>query len=379
ITYNNLKQYLNVNEGETKIHDMVQQLAIPEKWFLERFQIDSLDLARFFSVNQDKWKDWVLPNGSSAKIPNWIDIKKRDKEWICIDEDSDIVARMPFSSYYFEQTIWPLQGMRDVNLDNLNNYMKKVMWAHMSDPLWKNVNNRDFNQSIIQVCRNLCKFCDYVVMLGFGGSILGWGQSLYGMEDFLINLIIKKKAVIKFLDALLEIHLNNLEKIIEAVGSYVDIISFGDDLGTQIGPFISLDTYKDIILPCHKKLFQLVKRKSNMYVYLHSCGEISAFIPALIDAGVDILNPIQITTKGMEPKKLKKEYGKYISFWGGGIDTQNTLPRGTPNEVRDEVKKNCEIFMKDGGFVFTPVHNILADVPPENIIVMFDEVNRFRY
>jgi len=112
-----------------------------------------------------------------------------------------------------------------------------------------------------------------------------------------------------------------------------------------------------------------------MYVFLHSCGEISEFIPDLIEAGVDVLNPVQINTPGMEPERLKREFGKDIAFWGGGVDTQHILPEGTPDQVKADVRKNTEIFMKDGGFVFNQVHNILAGVPPENIIAMYDEVN----
>jgi len=108
VAYNALKKYLNINNGETKIYDVVQQLAIPEKWYLELFQIDSVDLARFFAENTQEWKDWILPDGSPAKLPKWIDIQKRDKEWVCIDQDSDIIAKIPDSSYFFEQTIWPI-------------------------------------------------------------------------------------------------------------------------------------------------------------------------------------------------------------------------------------------------------------------------------
>lgn len=379
VAYNALKKYLNINNGETKIYDVVQQLAIPEKWYLELFQIDSVDLARFFAENTQEWKDWILPDGSPAKLPKWIDIQKRDKEWVCIDQDSDIIAKIPDSSYFFEQTIWPLYGIKSVNYNKLPNYMNKVMWGYMSDPLWRNAKKRNFFKSLNEKAKNAYEKSDYVIMLGFGGALLGWGQALYGMEDFLINLVINKKETNIFLDHLVELHLENLDKVIEAVNTYIDIISFGDDLGTQNGPMISPEMYKEMIFPRQKKLFQRVKEKTNMYVYLHSCGDILEFIPYLIDAGVDIINPVQISTKGMRPEKLKKNFGKYITFWGGGIDTQHTLPRGTPDAVRSDIRKNCEIFMKDGGFIFTQVHNILAGVPPENIVTMYDEVNKIRY
>jgi uroporphyrinogen decarboxylase len=150
----------------------------------------------------------------------------------------------------------------------------------------------------------------------------------------------------------------------------------GDDLGMQTGPMISPQMYRELFFPRHRKLYQRIKEKSDMKVFLHSCGEISEFIPDLIEAGVDIINPVQTNTAGMEPARLKREFGRDIVFWGGGVDTQHVLPNGSPEEVRREVRRNAEIFMKDGGFVFSQVHNILAGVPAENIVSMYDAVNR---
>jgi uroporphyrinogen decarboxylase len=134
--------------------------------------------------------------------------------------------------------------------------------------------------------------------------------------------------------------------------------------------------YHEIFFPRHRKIYQTVKNNSDLYVFLHSCGEISEFLPDLIEAGVDIINPVQFNTAGMEPANLKREFGKDLVFWGGGVDTQHVLPNGTPEEVRRDVRQNAEILMKDGGFVFTQVHNILAGVPPENIIAMYDEIQK---
>ena len=136
---------------------------------------------------------------------------------------------------------------------------------------------------------------------------------------------------------------------------------------------------REIFFPRHKEIFQLIKKKSNLRTFLHSCGAISQVIPDLIEAGLEIINPVQTHATGMEPEKLKQEFGKDLVFWGGGVDTQHTLFHATEQEVRDEVKRNCEIFMTDGGFVFTQVHNILPGVPPKNILAMYDEVNHIRY
>lgn len=148
----------------------------------------------------------------------------------------------------------------------------------------------------------------------------------------------------------------------------------GDDLGTQNGPMLSPRLYKELIAPAHKKIYDYIHAHSKAAVFLHCCGGVYDLIPSLIEEGVDILNPVQTSAAGMEPRKLKQEFGKYITFWGGGCDTQHVLPYGTPDEVRRHVKERIEIFAPGGGFVFTQVHNIQANVPIENIMAMFETV-----
>jgi uroporphyrinogen decarboxylase len=175
----------------------------------------------------------------------------------------------------------------------------------------------------------------------------------------------------------MEMHLANLEKVCNAVGDVVDVIRFGDDLGMTTGPFMDIDTYRLLFKPNHKRLCDYVKENSNMKIMLHSCGSIYQYIPDLIECGYDILNPVQTNCLDMEPEKLKNEFGKDITFWGGGVDTAKVLPEGTPEEVRKQVLERCEVFSKDGGFVFNTVHNIMPDVPPENIVAMYDAVREF--
>lgn len=378
VAYNRLKNYLGINGGETKIYDMVQQLCIPEQWYLDRFQIDVIDLARAFTDNPDEWKDWALPDGSLCKIPTWLNVEKRGESWMCVNEENKIVAEMPFSSYYFDQKLWPLMGKHKDNFDDLKYYINSQMWAVMTDPLWRNASKPNFYKILREKAKNFYEETDYAIMIGFGGNLFETGQMLYRTDEFLINLISYRDEMEKMLDKLTEIHLENLEPVLEAISPYVQILQMGDDLGMQSGPMFSPKLYKEIFFPRHKKIYQMVKKKTDMYVFLHSCGAISEFIPDLIEAGVDIINPVQITAEGMEPEKLKRQFGNDIVFWGGGIDTQHILPKANPEKVREEVRKNTEIFMKGGGFIFNPVHNILADVPPENIIAMYDEVNRIR-
>ena len=379
VAYNNLKKYLEISKGETKIYDMVQQLAIPEKWYLDKFQIDAIDLARAFADNPYDWKKWKLPDGSDSLVPAWLPVKKKDNSWVCTNKEGILIAEMPASSFYFDQKHWPLMGKHKDNFDDLEKDLNRQMWGYMTDPLWKDASDPDFYKKLGEKAKKLYEETDYAIMIGFGGNLFETGQFLYRTDEFLMNLITEKKEMEKLLDKLTEIYISKLEPLLEAISPYVQIIQMGDDLGMQTGPMLSPKLYKEMFFPRHKEIYQYVKNHSDLYVFLHSCGSVYEFIPDIIEAGVDILNPVQISAANMEPDRLKKEFGKDIVFWGGGVDTQHTLYEKSPEEVREETKRNTEIFMKDGGFVFNQVHNILAEIPPENIIEMYKAVNNIKF
>jgi uroporphyrinogen decarboxylase len=379
MTYNALKNHLGIDTGDTKIYDMVQQLAIPEQWYLDRFQIDVVDLARAFADDPSEWRDWTLPDGSPAKIPAWIDIRKQDGAWVCVDSDGDVLAVMPQGSYFFDQKVWPLKGVHKERFDDLPKYMEKVMWVHMADPLWKNSGKPDFHKQVRSKAKQLYENTDYFIMTGFGGQFFEMGQYLYRNDEFMMNLVSEKREMNKLLDRLLDVHLSALEPFLDAVSGYVQLIVMGDDLGMQSGPMLSPAMYRDMILPRARQVYAMVKEKTDMYVFLHSCGAIAEFLPDIIEAGVDVINPVQTNARGMEPEKLKKEFGRDIVFWGGGVDTQHTLIEGTEQQVGEETARICEILMKDGGFVFNQVHNMLYGIPPRNIVAMYEAANSMRY
>ena len=170
----------------------------------------------------------------------------------------------------------------------------------------------------------------------------------------------------------MQLHLASLEKYLGLVGAYIDVIIFTDDLGMQTGPMISPRMYREFFKPRHGRLWQRAKELADVKVMLHCCGGIRPLLPDLIDAGLDAVNPVQISCKGMDAAGLKRDFGKDITFWGGGCDTQWLLSHGTPEAVTEHVKHQVEIMRKGGGFVFQQVHNILADVPPQNIVAMLD-------
>lgn len=192
-----------------------------------------------------------------------------------------------------------------------------------------------------------------------------------------MNFILEKDLTIYFTERLTDMFIRNFDIFYDAVGDVADIMMMHKNMGNQNGPMISPKAASEIFFPYFKKYVRHVKEKSDYFVTMHNCGSIYEFIPGLIDYGVDILNPVQFTAKDMEPEKLKKEVGKDICFWGGGVDTQHVLSYGSEEEIGKQVRENARVFSKGGRYVFTPVHCIQAKVPTGNIIAAFDEVNNF--
>lgn len=378
-TYNKLKNYLGINSGETRIYDMVQQLALVEEWFLEKFQIDVIDLARAFAEEDEEWTDWELPDGSACKIPAWMRLEKEGTSWFVLDEEGDKLAEMPKGSYFFDQKIWPYLGKTDTDITDLKDKLNKIMWVYMVDPMWRHAGKNDFYDRVGKAAKRMFETTDYSIMVGFGGQFFELGSYIFRNDEFMMNMYVQPELTEKVLDKLLDIHMAGLEKLLPVIDGYADTLVFGDDLGMQSGPMLSPEKYRDMVLPRARKLYSYTRENSKVKVFLHSCGAIYDFLPDLIDAGVEIINPVQTSAVGMDVEKLKKEFGKDLVFWGGGIDTQHTLPEAKPLEVKRVVEKNSRNFMRGGGFVFNQIHNMLDTVPPENIVAMYEAVNAIRY
>ncbi len=176
-----------------------------------------------------------------------------------------------------------------------------------------------------------------------------------------------------------EIGLENLKRIHERVGERLSVLFVtGTDFGAQNGPFISPRSYRDLYQPFHKEINTWVHENTTWKTFIHSCGSVIKLYPDFIDAGFDILNPVQTSAVGMDPEILAGEFGELATFWGGGVDTQKTLPFGTPEEIRQEVRQRMKIFGPGGGFVFNPIHNVQSGVPIENLLTLYEAVNEFR-
>lgn len=377
IAYNNLKKHLGFNHP-TKVYDVVQQLAEPDDSIIEHLGLDVLDIGRAFNTNPSKWYNIKLTDESEAQYPVWFKPKlEEDKSWNAFDEEGDLLARMPNKAAFFDQTLFPYQENYPSNLKDLPTAMNKILWAKFVHSPWDYAHEDNFYETLRDKTIELRKNSDKALMIVAGCNLFEWGTFLRRIDNFLMDLLVEPANVEKLLDALLEIHLSSLEKICNAVGDVADIIRFGDDLGMTTGMFMPKEIYQSVFKPRHKILCDYVKSNSNMKIFLHSCGSIKPIIPDLIEAGFDILNPVQTNCRDMEPIGLKNEFGNEITFWGGGADTTHILNKKSPDEIRKHVLERLEIFSKGGGFVFNQVHNILPDVPPENIMAMFNAVKEF--
>jgi uroporphyrinogen decarboxylase len=255
--------------------------------------------------------------------------------------------------------------------------MGRVLWAALVHSPWDHARDPGFWETLRRKALDLRQASDRALMIVVGCNLFEWGTFLRRMDGFLMDLGAEPDQVEALLDALMERHLAALEQVCRAVGDMADICRFGDDLGTNNGPFLSPAMYRRFFKPRHARLCRYVHQHTRMKTFLHSCGSIRALLPDLIEAGFDILNPVQTNCRGMEPAALKRDFGAAICFWGGGCDTRHVLPLASPAEVRQHVLERLKIFAPGGGFVFNTVHNILPDVPPQNIVAMFDAVREF--
>jgi uroporphyrinogen decarboxylase len=211
---------------------------------------------------------------------------------------------------------------------------------------------------------------DRAIVALFGGNLFEMGQMLYGMERYLAELALHPEDCVRLSEALTRIYLAKLEKWLGAIGPHVDVVLFGDDLGGQGGPLISMATYRRVFGPFHRKMWHRAKELAAVKVQLHCCGGIEPFLGDFVENGLDAVNPVQTSARGMAPEALKARYGDRLCFWGGGCDTHRVLPSGTPEEVAAHVRQQGAVMARGSGFVFQQVHNVMADVPPENLVAM---------
>lgn len=379
IAYNNLKKELGMTGGQTRIFDVVQQVAQPEMEILDRFGVDVLDIGRAFNEKDEDWHETVLADGSIGHYPNWFHPEKQPNgDYLVHDKEGTLIARMPVGATFFDQTYFPYLEDYPDDFSDLDHQMGKVLWSALVHSPWDHANDPDFYKTLREKTLKLRESTDKALMITCGCNLFEWGTFLRRIDNFLMDTYADEENVEALVEQLMIRHLATLEKVCESVGDIVDILRFGDDLGMDTGMFMSREKYQTLFKPYHTKLNEYVHTHSKMKTFLHSCGSLYPIIPDLIEAGYDVLNPVQTTAYQMDPEVLKREFGKDITFWGGGCNTRTILNRATPKEVYEYTRRMIDIFNHDGGFVFNQEHNIMPDVPAVNILAMYQAVEDSR-
>jgi uroporphyrinogen decarboxylase len=372
IAYHRLRQHLGLPARPVRVYDVVQQLAIIDADVLDRFGIDTIELGRGFNQADRDWKEWTLPDGTPCLVPAWVDLRRDGGDWIMRQAGRDIAVQKE-GSLYFEQIHWPYLDAVPDDLSGLPEVMPHVLWTVPAPPS---------PGSDLQAGAQALRQSTSRAIVGlFGGNLLEWMQFLCRNDNCFMLLAGEPEQAHALLDRLVEIHLANLERYLAAVGPSLDIVLFGDDLGMQTGPQISPAMYRTFFKPREAVMWKRAKTLCpHLRVMLHCCGGVRELLDDLIDAGLDAINPVQITCRGMEAAGLKRDFGSRLTFWGGGCDTREVLPGGTPEEVRAHVLQQLSLWAPDhdaSGFVFQQVHNIMADVPPQNVVAMFDAIAEY--
>jgi uroporphyrinogen decarboxylase len=339
--YIELKKHLGMGLEEIQMADYVQQLPYLDEALLERFGVD-------FRMVQ-------LPAATAPAL----NIFEEGDYYAFVDRWGSKLYMPKDGGLYFDWVDFPI---KEATMEALDNYT----WPRPDPP--------EYNARLCEQAEYLYENTDYALVGSavIGGGIFEQPARTMGLEDFFIALVTEPKFADRMMAQITEIYIESCNNYLEQVGEYLHVFTYWDDVSGQDGWLISPDIYRRMVKPKQRRLLEAIRSKTDAKVYYHGCGAVYDLIPDLIELGFDILNPVQVSARGMDTGRLKEEYGKDIVFWGGGVDTQRVLPFAKPDEVADEVKRCIDDLAPGGGFVFAAVHNIQTHVPPENIVTMFE-------
>jgi hypothetical protein len=377
-----LREHYGLERRPVKVHEPFQMLGWIDEDLRKVLRLDVEGIAgpeTLFGFRNEGWRPWRMDDGTEVLVPAGFRVTRAANGDTLIHPRGDLDAppsgRMPRGGFFFDAVI------RQEPLDESR-----------LDPAWNleefgSVTDGDLDYFEAAAAR--AEATGRGVIASFGGTSLGdialvpgpslkHPRGIRDIEEWYVSTVTRRPFIHEIFERQTAIALANLDRIHARVGDRVDVVFVcGTDFGTQRAPFCSVETFRELYLPHYARINGWIHRATSWKTFKHTCGAVGELIPSFIDSGFDILNPVQISASGMDPEKLKSDYGRDIVFWGGGIDTQKTLAFGSPEEIRAEVLSRCETLGRGGGFVFTSVHNIQADVPPPNIVAMFDAVSEF--
>jgi len=380
-----LRQALGLDAPGTpvKVVEPYQMLGEIGPDLVDALGVDVLGVwpsATMFGFKNEGWKPWTTFDGTPVLVPEGFNTEPEENGDILMYPEGDRSAppsgRMPEGGFYFDAIV----RQPPIDDDNLNVEDNLEEFTPVSDE-----ELRHFRTEVQRIRTET----DKAILANFGGTAFGdialvpavWlkhPRGIRDVEEWYVSTVMRKEYVREVFERQCEIALQNLAAFHEALGEAIDVVYMtGTDFGHQNGPFIGPPAYRDLFQPFHKTLNDWIHEHTTWKTFIHSCGSVVALIDDFIDAGFDILNPVQCSAAGMDPEGLKDRFGDRITFWGGGVDTQHTLPFGTPQEVRDEVRERLRIFGTGGGYVFNTIHNVQARTPQENLVALYEAVAEF--
>jgi len=358
--YHRLKQRLNIHTA-TRVVDLIQFLAEVEQPILHRFGVDVAGVFRpetnpGIPIRRERWKPWRLFDGTPVEVPgDFNPVLEPDGSYAML-QDGVPFARMPKDGFYFDR-LEKFPGAAHIDVDEWEPHHwtnEELEYVHaQAEWLYDNT-------EYALVC---CVNPPQELFTGMGtGNFEAWWSTLASEPHYVRALFEKTVSV----------WMSNLKRFAHAVGDRVAILQMTDDFGTQESLLLSVEMFRELIMPYYKRGLDWVHQNTKMKVLFHSDGALFPLIPSLIEMGVDILNPVQVNARGMEPTRLKQTFGNTLAFWGGAADCQQTLPFGKPEDVVREAEANLNAFSPGGGYVFAAVHNIQSGVPPDNVLALFE-------
>ncbi len=359
-TYHRLKQLFHMH-SPTRVFDVFQMLAEVERPVRERFGADVIGLYRpsvAFGIRNENWKPWQLFDGTPVEMPGSFEPVTEPSGDLVLSRNGQTIARMPKDGYYFDR-LEKYPGAAHVDLRTFH------------PPLLPDEDCAFYRQQAEALYQNT----DLAIVAPLGPPYeLFYGLGTGDFESWIVTFATEDNYVAELYEIIVTAWLENLRRFVDAVGNRVQIVQICDDFGTQQAPFLSVKMFRERLLPFYRRGMDWIHQHTDMKVMLHSDGALYPLIPSLIEMGVDILNPVQTSAQGMDPVRLKAEFGEQLTFWGASLDCQQTLPYSGQEEVARDVAEHVRAFKPGGGYVFAPVHNIQAGVPPENIVTMLDTV-----
>ncbi len=335
----------------------------------------------YFGFPNRDWKEWRLFDGTPVLVSGDFNTEPNPDGSIYQYPQGDRTAgpsgHMPREGFYFDSII----RQETIDEDRLDPKDNLEEFGPISDAdleHWRREAERVFDGT------------DRATIANFGGTGFGdialvpapWLRDPKGIrdvEEWYVSTVARRDYIYEVFQRQCEIGIANLERIHAVVGERLTAVRVtGTDFGAQQGPFLSPRTYRELFMPFHRAVNDWVHQNTTWRTFIHSCGSVRAFLPDFIEAGFDILNPVQCSAADMDPRELKAKFGERLTFWGGGVDTQRTLPFGTPEEIRREVRERMETFAPGGGFVFAAIHNVQAGIPVENLVALYEAVREYR-